>query len=314
MLAFLQGLAYGLFVTCLPWFLIGMVEPRLALAEPHPNRLQVILRYWLLVPFIAFLIWLTSLWGGFGPSLLGWLAGLGAIAVELPLERRWRGWLARRRERRRAAREAAEAANRRAEQARQAHEKGVLTLDPDHPPQDADDLVLALADAKRQLQTAGRDDFAVQADRLYSRYRHVLDVLGERFAVEELTFQRARSLIREVSLGAVDNLTAMASQARGVSEVDGEFVRRRLSEESVHLSVAERLALKRRLELLEQTERHLRELAARNESALTALDDAAVALARVETQRPQASVAADRALNELRRFAAGAARYGRGAQ
>ncbi|MBZ9559410.1 MULTISPECIES: cobyrinic acid a,c-diamide synthase [Modicisalibacter] len=308
MLGFLQGLAYGLFVTCLPWFLIGMVNPRLALAEPHPNRLQVIIRYWLLVPFVAFVLWLTSLWGGFGPSLGGWLAGLAAIAVELPLERGFRGWLARRRARRQAARQAA---GRRAEQAREAREKGALTLDPAHPPADADDLVLAIADAKRQLMDAAREDIAVQADRLYSRYHHVMAVLGARFSPEELAFQRAHSLVGEVCLGAVDTLNTMATQARGVAEVDSDFVKRRLAREGESLSVAERLALKRRLELVEQTERHLRELSARNESALTALDDAAVALTRVETHRPQASVAADQALAELRRFVDGAGRYSR---
>ena len=139
------------------------------------------------------------------------------------------------------------------------------------------------------------EDVAVQADRLYSRYRHVETLLAARFERTELAYQRAHGLVNEVCLGAVDNLTRMAAQARSVAGVDGDFVRRRLDRERQTLSVAERLALKRRLELVADTERHLRELSARNEAALTALDDTAVALARVETQRPQASVAAERA-------------------
>ena len=75
----------------------------------------------------------------------------------------------------------------------------------------------------------------------------------------------------------------------------------------------ERQALTRRLDLVAETEQRLRELSARNEAALTALDDAAVAVAAVETDRPQASVAADQALADLRRFAEKAHHYGRDA-
>ncbi len=103
----------------------------------------------------------------------------------------------------------------------------------------------------------------------------------------------------------------MAAQAGGVVNVDGDFVRRRLSREGRRLGTQEREALRRRLELLEETERRLGELAARNEAALTVLDDTAVSLARIETGRPQASVTAERALAELSRFVARADRYGR---
>ncbi|MFC3282735.1 cobyrinic acid a,c-diamide synthase [Litchfieldella rifensis] len=311
MLGFLQGFAYGLFLTCLPWFLVGMVNPALVIPTEAPNRLQVVLRYWLLVPFVAFLLWLTSLWGGFGPSLWGWLGGLCAIAVELPLERRWRRWRAERRQRRLEAQRAAEDARRRAEREREAREAGVAELDPARPPVDADEVVLALCQAKQGLLEAQRPDLATQVDRLYSRYAHVLEVLKARFDSSELAFERSRTLITEVCLGAVDNFTAMASQARGVAGVDSAFVRRRLEREGQRLTVAERVALKRRLELVEDTERHLRDLSARNESALTALDDTAVAMARIETGRPQATVAADQALADLRRFIDRAERYGR---
>lgn len=312
MLGFLQGFSYGLFLTCLPWLLVGLANPRLAVPVDPPSRLRVIARYCLVVPFISMLLWLTSLWGGFGPTLMGWLAGLVAVPVALPLERRLRGWLARRQERRRQERREAEAARRRAQQQRDAQEAGLTVLDPTRPPADADDLVLALCRAKLGLIDARRPDLAVQADRVYSRYRHVLGVLGGRFDSGELAFVRARGLVIEVCRGVVDTLDAMASQAGGVVNVDGDFVRRRLSREGRRLGAQERAALMRRLELLEETERRLRELAARNESALTVLDDTAVSLARIETGRPQASVTTEQALEELRRFVSRADRYGRG--
>ncbi|MHB0776186.1 cobyrinic acid a,c-diamide synthase [Halomonas sp. WWR20] len=311
MLGFLQGFAYGLFLSCLPWFVIGMLSPRHAIPTQYPNRLQVIIRYWLVVPFIALLLWLTSLWGGFGPTLGGWLVGLAAIAIERPCEGRIRRWWNARKRRQQTARHDAEAARRQAELRNKAREAGVATLDPQRPPVDADHVVKALCTAKQQLLDVHRPDIAVQADRLYSRYDHVMQVLQARFDVRELTFERSRTLVREVCLGAVDNLTAMASQAGGVAGVDREFVQRRLSK-GERLTAAERLALERRLALVEETERHLNDLSARNEAALTALDDTAVAMARIETGRPQASVSADQALRDLRVFIDRAEHYDRG--
>lgn len=312
MFGFLQGFAYGLAVSCVPWFVAGMLNPRLAVPTDPPSRWEVVVRYWFVVPFIVFVLWLTSLWGGFSPTLAGWLAGLAAIAVELPVERRWRRWRAARAARRREAARDAEAARQRATLEREARESGVLVLEPARPPVGADDIVLALCEAKQRLLDARRPDLAAQADRLYTRYAHVLDVLGAKFDARELTFERSRGLVAEVCRGALDTLSTMASLARGVAGIDVAFVRRRLEREAAHLSVDERQALHRRLELFEDTEQRLRELAARNEAALTALDDTAVAVARVETGRPQARVAADQALQDLRRFADKAALYGRG--
>ncbi|WP_016855241.1 hypothetical protein [Halomonas smyrnensis] len=308
MLGFLQGAAYGLFLTCLPWCLAGLVSPRLALAVEQPSRWQVVVRYAFLVPFLSLLMWLTSLWGGFDPSLGGWLAGLAAIAVELPLERRWRRFRARRHKRRLEEMLRAEATRRRHESAREA---GVSELDPDHPPADADEVVQALCRAKRALLEVDRADHAAQVDRLYSRYGNVLEVMASRFTAGELAHERARSLVVEVCMGAVDNFTAMASQARGVAGLDVDFIRRRLGHEAGNLSANETDALRRRLALIEDTEKSLRRLAARNEAALTALDDTSVALSRIVTGRPRARVGADQACEELRRFIDGAGRYGR---
>ncbi|MGO2240317.1 MAG: cobyrinic acid a,c-diamide synthase [Halomonas sp.] len=311
MLGFLQGFSYGLFMTCLPWLLVGLFNPALALPVAAQGRLQVILRYCLVVPFISSLLWLTSLWGGFSPNLFGWLAGIIAIPVALPVERTLRGWLARRRERRREKLRSAETRQRRAQEERNAYEAGVSVLDPERPPEGADDLVLALCRAKQSLLDVKRPDLAVLADRLYSRYRHVMDVLGGRFYTGELAFERSRGLVTQVCFGAVDTLTTMASQARGVVSVDGHYVRGRLEREGKRLSDEERTALVRRLDLLVETEHQLSKLSARIESALTVLDDTAVSMARIETARPQASVTTEKALEDLRRFVEGADRYAR---
>lgn len=315
MLGFLQGFAYGLFLSCIPWLIVGLVNPAVAVPNDPPSRWHVMLRYWLGIPFLAFLLWLTSLWGGFGPTLAGWMVGLVAIAVEVPLERAWRRWRSRRREQRlhreQSARQWQRERQRRAGEEARAREAGAAVLDPDHPPDDADAVVRQLCGAKKRLQGAGRDDLAVQVDRLYSRYSHGLSVLRARFDPAELTHQRAAGLMAEVCKGALDNFHAMASQAESVAGVDPTYVRGRLQREGDTLPTEERQALERRLELLQETEASLKTLGGRNEAVITALDDATVAVARIETARPHASVAAERALEDLQRFVEGTDRYQR---
>jgi chromosome segregation ATPase len=138
-----------------------------------------------------------------------------------------------------------------------------------------------------------------------------MDVLSGRFHTGELAFERSRGLVTQVCLGAVDTLISMASQARGVVSVDGNYVRSRLAQEGKQLGEEERAALVRRLDLLVETEHRLNKLTARIESALTVLDDTAVSMARIETARPQASVTTEKALEDLRRFVEGADRYTR---
>ena len=307
MFGFLQGFAYGLFVSCAPWFLAGMINPALAVPGERPNRLQVVLRYWLLLPFVAFVLWLTSLWGGFGPTVAGWIAGLAAVAVALPVEHGWRRWRARQRERR-----DAEARRRaRAEQEAAARESGLAELDPENPPEDADALVRQLCTVKRRLLQTGRNDSAVHVDRLYSRYSRVASLLSSRFDPAEVTHERALGLLTEVCRGALDDLQAMARRAESVRDVDGGYVRRRLHSERDTLTPEERQALERRLELLQETDDELRRIAGRLEPVMTALDDTLVSVARIDTGRSHASVDAEQAMLDLQRFSAGAGRYGR---
>lgn len=311
MFGFLQGFAYGLFVSCMPWFIAGMVNPRLAVPNDPPRRWQVFLRYGFIIPFVVFLTWITSLWGGFEPSLAGWLAGLLAVPADLFVERRWRRWRAAAEARRRDAERDRIAARQRAALEREERESGLRVLDPANPPVDADDIVTGLCATKQRLLDARRPDLAMAADRIYSRYAHVREVIASKFDRREMTFERASGLVAEVCRGVLDQLDAMASLAHGTAGIDADFVRRRLERHRDALALEEAEALARRLQLVDETEHRLRELGGSIEAALTALDDTAVAVAAVETARPQAAVRADQALRDLRRFVDRAPSYSR---
>ncbi|WP_297362816.1 cobyrinic acid a,c-diamide synthase [Thauera sp.] len=307
MFDFLQGLAFGLLVSVMPWFMTGLYDPRLVVPEELASRWQVILRYAVAMPAVAMLLLMTSLWGGFGASLGGWLAGLAAVPVELFIEKRWRRWRAGRAGRVRAE----ERERRRSEMAAARRERDLLTLDADFAPTGADAVVMQLWEVKRELLGLRRPDLAVQADRLYTRYHRALDVLDEKFDRREVTYERARGLVGEVGQGAAAGLGAMVALVHGSAGLDADFVRARLEREGTSLGATERDALQRRLALADETERRLAEIAAGNEAALTALDDVALAVARIDTGRSPAPGVTEQALQELRRFAERAGLYDR---
>lgn len=294
-LELLRGFAFGLFLSCPAWFLIGMMEPRHALEEAPYTRTRVILRTWFVLPFIAVIAGLTSLWGD-GASLAGWLLGLGGYGGWLLGHKRLQAFRAnrRRRARERAEAEARDALRRRME-AEQAREAGAVL--PKDKPRDADAVVAALWEARRGLRAQGLEEAARQADRVYGRYRHVLGILEARFEPGEVTHERYQGLLAQVCFTAADNFTAMEGLKAAVAAVDLNYVRRRLG--TPGLGAAERQALEARQTMVEDTERRLAGLAGATEQAITALDHAAVTLGGVQTKRGKASVDARTALADL---------------
>lgn len=311
MLGFLQGFAYGLWVSCMPWLILGMVRPHWALPTDPPRRWQLFLRYGLIAPSIAMVSWLTSLWGGLEPSLAGWLCGLAAIPLSVWVERGLRRHRKQSLVRLEQQARQAEQARRLAEQNKAKQESGLLVLDPERLPPGADELVRALCELKRGLLQVSDPVSAAQVDRLYSRYVRVNDLIRARFDVRELAYQRALGLVQEVSHAATGRLEELLRERTSTAGMDLDYVRHRLFASGEALSAGERKALERRLELVEEGERRARELVAANEAALTALDDTAVAVSRIDTRRQHTGAAADDALQELQRFAANAERYSR---
>lgn len=309
MLGFLQGFAYGLLITCMPWFLLGMYRPSLALGTEKPVRWQVFLRYGVALPFVGVLIWATSLWGGFAPQLSGWLAGLGAIPAGIFVERHWRRWQKGRSAQHKALEAEKQAQLERTRKATEARETGLRELDPSRPPADADTLVLALCTAKAKLLAAARPELAALADRIDGRYMRLKQVIARRFDARELAFERADTLAVEVSRGALAVLQEVVVLAESVASLDEAFIRRRLAQRDTELQAGERATLLKRLQMISDSERRILEHSARIEAVLTAMDHAHLSIAAVETKRPSSALLDDEALAELRRFADNAHRY-----
>ncbi|WP_409523149.1 cobyrinic acid a,c-diamide synthase [Nitrincola sp. MINF-07-Sa-05] len=301
MLSFLQGFAIGLFLMCGPWFITGLFNPGLVLPDDRADRLNVFKRYLFVIPFLSFILGLTSLWGGFGPSLAGWLSGLGALFVWVPVEHRVRGFLNRRR-----LKKAQQQAQAELQANRAAHlkEQSTATLDLDDPAEQSDPLVKSLQRCKRQLKNVALD--LAQPDRFYTRYITLQSLLAQRFESGELAMQRSQTLIQDVYGSVIHRLDRMVELQVQLNALDPAFIRRRLDDTT--LVGTERQALQARWALVETSKQHLDKLTADNEAALTALDTTSIALMQLQTSDPGVPDA-DRVMAELDRFNQRVAQY-----
>lgn len=297
MLSFLQGFSIGLALMCGPWLLTGLFNPALVLPGGRAERIRVIKRYALVLPFLCLLLGLTSLWGGFGPSLAGWLAGLGILFVWVPGERSIRRAIERFKQRQQQKR-----ANN--EQRAWQQERTTTSLDLDEAIAQTDPLVGRLQRVKQQLKQVELD--VAQPDRFYTRYIKLKTLLEQRFEPGELAIQRANTLIQDVYNSAIRRLQHQADLQQQCLALDPEFIRRKLDNPAT--AESERIALQARWGLVDNIYKQQAQLQADNEKTLTALDTTSMALMQLQTQDPGISDT-DKVMQALELFNQRVSRY-----
>lgn len=289
MLSFLQGFAMGLVMMSGPWLLAGMVKPEWVLAEAQPRRLTVWLRYGVILPFVCLLLGLTSLWGGFGPSLAGWLSGLGVLFAWVPLERRIRRFFMRRQQQK-------------TTQAEQ--EQPLADLARDAASTDALPLVKQLEHLRQVLLQAGAS--SALPERFYSRYVQLQTVLRQRFQPQELAMQRAQTLVGDVYAGCLRRLQRLVDLYQHLQALDPEYIQRQLA--SPGIPAGTRDALIQRWQLVENLQQEIAMLMADAEKLLTALDSTRLALVQLQRET-QSDQDLNQVLETLERFNQRVAHY-----
>lgn len=144
-----------------------------------------------------------------------------------------------------------------------------------------------------------------QLDALLQKRQSLIGVLQRRLDAGEMTYARYLATSQQVFNSAFDNLQEIAVASDSISTIDEAYIDRRLAELADDDSDAasaerERATLTRRRELRTSQRRRIAQFLAQNESALTALDRTATALADVPIgKKPEDAEAAMAALEEL---------------
>lgn len=287
MLSFLQGFAIGLMIMTGPWLLAGMYKPEWVSPDLKPNRFKVFLRYGVAVPFTCLVLGLTSLWGGFGASILGWLSGLAALFIAVPVERRLRKLLQRRQRR------LFESLHR---------EQVDVDLQRDAKYPDADSIIKQLNAIREQLAIVKVD--VDIPERFYSRYTKLHAVLSKRFQPNELAMQRAKALIKDVYTTRLHQLNRFVEVQQQLKLLDVTFIERQLADSSL-VGVA-REALLQRQSLAATLQLEANASRAEFEKTLTALDATWLNLSQLNISQLNESTSShaelEQALEALERF------------
>lgn len=162
-----------------------------------------------------------------------------------------------------------------------------------------------LAALTTELEALSDDRPARQLRALQEKKDNLTEILRRRLDAGELTYGRYLATSQQVHSAALYNLHEAAVSIRSVSAIDPEYMAARLDElvdssDGDAAAERERESLEGRRALLDEQTRRIADLLAQNESAMTALDRTATALASAPIgRRPQDADAAMQALEEL---------------
>lgn len=153
-----------------------------------------------------------------------------------------------------------------------------------------------------------------QLSQLRSKFDSMTGVLMRRLDAGELTYSRYLDTAEQVYLSAIDNLSDIAISLRSVSTIDAKTLDGRLAglrggAKPGAASQKEIETLEQRRSMLDRQVDKVAGLLVQNETAMTALDHAATALADARMGKGHASIELEQALMDLDQLARRATRY-----
>jgi len=149
---------------------------------------------------------------------------------------------------------------------------------------------------------------AEQFVRVRQKYGSLHELLEQKLGSGEVSVGNIWAAGEQVYLGVLDNLRDAATIFRNISEIDIARTEVRLGElsrraESSRVEAREKETLKKRMKLIDDQLGHVNELLARNEEAITQLEDAAAAIAALDSDDNLASVDPSISVGRLRELA-----------
>ncbi|MBN1183112.1 MAG: hypothetical protein JXB49_12540 [Bacteroidales bacterium] len=140
---------------------------------------------------------------------------------------------------------------------------------------------------KKDLQEMKCEQGAKQMDQFQHKFDTLLEILKTKFDESQLTYSRYYSIAQEVFLSGIDNLTSILMALKTLKSIDINYINERLlaldKEKDKNMSIKKEYdALHRSLASHKEQETLVKELLAENESAMTQIDEASIAISKIE--------------------------------
>jgi len=151
-----------------------------------------------------------------------------------------------------------------------------------------------------------RDDRGLKQLQLFKcKYDNFVNILDQKLAPGELTYNRYLTIAEQVFLAGLDNLESSAIAQSSVSAIDCDHLENEIKridnlKERDSFLEKQRDQLIQRLKLREQQLQKVEEFLLDNEHALTQLDHVATRIANINTQQGRAQVDLEEAMEELK--------------
>jgi hypothetical protein len=169
---------------------------------------------------------------------------------------------------------------------------------------------------RQDLIGLGCPEGAEQIRKLQAKFDSLNELLADKLDPNELTFKRYRGIALEVFLSGVDNLSAVVSALKSISEIDLDYIDKRLrqlraSADNGDSEMQKEIeALEARMKVRERQLDKVKRLLLENEQAMTQLDETTVAIADMDTGQDEAEVDMENSMIALAEITQRAKRFG----
>jgi hypothetical protein len=143
-----------------------------------------------------------------------------------------------------------------------------------------------LYNLKEDLLNYKHEHGAKQLDQFKLKFDVLLDILKSKFDASQLTYNRYYSIAQEVYLAGIDNLNDIVLALKAMNSIDLKYIEDRLSElkkkDPANNAVLKEVdALQRSKQSYQTQEDKINQLVAENETALTQIDEATIAISEI---------------------------------
>lgn len=157
---------------------------------------------------------------------------------------------------------------------------------------------------KQDLIDVGCQDGARQLDQFRNKFDSLVELLADKLNTGELTYSRYYGIAQEVLLSGIDNLAAIVSALKSISEIDVKYIERRVRKLRENRNddsevTKEMAALEERLAVRQQQIDKVKRLLLENEQAMTQIDKTTAAIADMDTVRGEAEVDMENSMSAL---------------
>ena len=162
-----------------------------------------------------------------------------------------------------------------------------------------------LVNLKGNLIRYKNEHGAKQLEQFRQKFNTLVDILKSKFDVSQLTYNRYYSIAQEVFLSGIDNLNDVITALKTLESIDLKYITERLKsikdEDENNMAVKkEKDALTRSLNSYDLQKNKITELIAENESALTQMDEATIAISEINrSQEKEARIDMENSMKAL---------------